>query len=192
MTAWQQREALAREFHQILNRAGMLYSSLNLDELQCAEPKGTWCPLDCLEHLNLTVRGMQPLLKAALETARALPPHEESNSYHLTRVERLFLWVLEPPYRLKVQTPETFRPGAALRPAHVKAQFDELHQWALDTMMATQRLPLDRVRIESPFRKGFHYSLWAAFRILTAHCRRHLWQAEQVRERMRMARPRKA
>ena len=34
----------------------------------------------------------------------------------------------------------------------------------------------------SPFNSKLHYNLYSAFRIITAHQRRHLWQAQNVWE----------
>jgi hypothetical protein len=42
-------------------------------------------------------------------------------------------------------------------------------------------LALDRQPVVSAFNARLRYNLYAAFCVLTAHQRRHLWQAERVR-----------
>jgi hypothetical protein len=41
-------------------------------------------------------------------------------------------------------------------------------------------LPVDRIKIASPFDARVKYNLYAALTILPRHQHRHLWQAEQV------------
>jgi len=49
-------------------------------------------------------------------------------------------------------------------------------------------LPVDRIRIASPFDARLKYSLYAALTILPRHQHRHLWQAERVLEGLRRVR----
>lgn len=57
-------------------------------------------------------------------------------------------------------------------------------EWSLKTRVdvAAVSLPLDRIKIASPFDRRFKYNLFSFFHILLAHERRHLWQAERVKE----------
>jgi hypothetical protein len=41
-------------------------------------------------------------------------------------------------------------------------------------------LAIDKVRVTSPVYARISYNVYGAFCILTAHERRHLWQAEQI------------
>jgi hypothetical protein len=41
-------------------------------------------------------------------------------------------------------------------------------------------LPVDRIKITSPFDARLKYNLYAALTILPRHQHRHLWQAERV------------
>ena len=49
-------------------------------------------------------------------------------------------------------------------------------------------LDITRIRVTSPFNTSLRYSAYSALHILAAHERRHLWQAENVREQLRKER----
>jgi hypothetical protein len=46
----------------------------------------------------------------------------------------------------------------------------------------SEGLAIDKVKIASPFGEKLSYNLFSFFLITTAHQRRHLWQAEQLRK----------
>ncbi|MEO5589482.1 MAG: hypothetical protein ABIS03_07845, partial [Gemmatimonadaceae bacterium] len=46
----------------------------------------------------------------------------------------------------------------------------------------SEGLPLDEVKVNSPFSSRMSYNLLSCFNILTAHERRHLWQAQLARK----------
>jgi DinB superfamily len=50
----------------------------------------------------------------------------------------------------------------------------------LQVIAAAKGLPLDRMKITSPFDHRVRYSVWSSFCANAAHQRRHLWQAERV------------
>ncbi len=92
----------------------------------------------------------------------------------------LFLWYMNPPYRIGSRTPVRFEP-AHIEP--VAAVFDgfEARQVRVAALLqqAQGRRP-DQVTVVSPFDARFSYSLFAAFRLFAAHERRHLWHAERA------------
>lgn len=186
-TAWAQREHLTTEFQALSNRLDVLCAGLSSEQVLRRPDASTWSICECIEHLNITERRFIPLLKAAIKTARELPAHEEAQAYHVSMLEKGALWFLEPPYRLKIKTPQEFVPPATLNPTQVKGEFAALHGVVLELLKGTARVPLDRVKIESPFEKYVKYSAWAAFRMIAVHDRRHLWQAEQIKDRLKQA-----
>jgi hypothetical protein len=46
-------------------------------------------------------------------------------------------------------------------------------------------LDVTTIRVTSPFNASLRYSAYSALHILAAHERRHLWQAERVRDQLR-------
>ena len=43
-----------------------------------------------------------------------------------------------------------------------------------------EAVPLNRVMLTSPFNERLKYNAYAALRVLAAHQRRHIWQAERA------------
>ena len=66
-------------------------------------------------------------------------------------------------------------------------RFDYLQQEVQVRIDRSAGLALDRLRVVSPFDSRIKYNLYAAFCLLAAHQRRHLWQAEQLKQRLTTA-----
>ena len=88
---------------------------------------------------------------------------------------------LEPPYRLRSKTTAPFVPDRIEPMADVLERFDYLQGELLVRIDRAQGLPLERLRVVSPFNTKVKYNLYSAFRLMPVHQRRHLWQAEQIR-----------
>lgn len=145
--------------------------------LRQAPAEGAWSALQCLSHLNITSETYLPLLTSALEKA---PPASWRDRFGIGFLPRLLLWMLEPPYRQKTKTIPSWEPQAAGDPKSVFASFERLQGELLKVMGQFDGKALDQVTLVSPFDKRLKYNVLAAFRILAAHQRRHLWQAERA------------
>ena len=88
--------------------------------------------------------------------------------------------MLEPPARMKVKTPASFVPAGTEPPAKVSADFDRLQDLLVQCVEASDGLPIQKLKVSSPFAKRLRYNLYSAYRVIPAHQRRHLWQAGQV------------
>jgi len=142
---------------------------------------GGWSAAECIAHLNLTNAGMAPVIDQALDRARALGvPAPATLKSGL--VGRVLAWTLEPPYRMRVRTQPAFVPDADLPKAAVLDRWESSHRELAALLDRSRGLPIDRVKIVSPFdpRGKLKYSVYSAFLVLAAHERRHLWQAARV------------
>ena len=72
------------------------------------------------------------------------------------------------------------RPRAVRAKADAFGEFASLQSKLSELLNAARGLDLGKVKIISPFDKRVKYNVFSAFRILVAHQRRHLWQAEQA------------
>lgn len=171
----------ARQFRECTERAKRLPSD---PELLARRPRpGSWSALECLDHLNRSIEGYFGLWHSELSAARqaAGANADSPGPYKLDLWGRLLVWVVNPPPRFKASAPSPFLPPAQLKPAAViLARFFDNQQRILDAIAAADGLPVDRIRIESPFSKRVRYSIWSSFLVNAAHERRHLWQAEQA------------
>jgi hypothetical protein len=141
----------------------------------------SWSAAECLAHLSISTEMFLPALRSALEDARKRnlvsdkPPKMDF-------VGSVLRWFLDPPFRQRVKTAQPFVPKSVRAKAEAFGEFSTLQNKLLEILRATRGLDLRRIKIVSPFDKRVKYNLYSAFRIVAAHQRRHLWQAEQAIE----------
>jgi hypothetical protein len=172
-----QLEAVDGELRAATERARRLLSGRDPALLSRSPAAGAWSAVQCLAHLNITTEVYLPILAGALERAPAAAgePH-----FGIGLLPRLLLWSLEPPYRQRTRTIPTWEPGQPQAPRAVLGTFEELQGRLSEVLRRFDGRALDQVLLESPFDKRLKYNVYAAFRILAAHQRRHLWQAERA------------
>jgi hypothetical protein len=54
----------------------------------------------------------------------------------------------------------------------------------LNAMQMWDGRALDKVFITSPFNQRLRYNIYSLFNVVAAHQRRHLWQAQRVKEQI--------
>lgn len=165
-------------------RAVSLVDGLNFEQIKQGPQPGEWSIAECLVHLNLSS-------EAEIEEIDRVLANEPPGKAHVEKplkmdlLGRFLKWTLEPPpmFFSKMKTTRQFQPldvepiGDVL-PAFLAWQ-DEL-KTRVDAAAAA--LPIDEIKIASPFDRRFKYNLFSFFHILLAHERRHLWQAERVKQ----------
>jgi len=95
---------------------------------------------------------------------------------------RLFVRLMEPPPRRRFTAPAIYTPPPE-RPlkealSEFQAALDRLEAYAKDA----NGLNLVRAKVVSPVTKYMRMPLGARFLLMTAHNRRHFWQAQQVKQ----------
>jgi hypothetical protein len=89
------------------------------------------------------------------------------------------------PHRMKMRAPKMIRPLLQGPAIEALPQFLRSQDLVARTMDACQGLDLASVKFTSPFFKLLRLSVIAGFAVITAHERRHLWQAEQIASQLR-------
>lgn len=145
--------------------------------------EGQWSAAECVQHLNLTGRAYLPILERALGEARALgdaPPAR----YRRDATGWLLSLMVGPLPTIgsrrvgRVRTPASYEPSGELSLDTVVAEFERLQDEQVGFVRAAAGLPLERVRIHSPFAPNVRYNVWSCLVILPRHQHRHLQQAE--------------
>ena len=146
----------------------------------------SWSASECVAHLSISTEEFLPVLREAIDAARkrGLKPEERAS---MDLLGRLLRWFLEPPVRKKVTTAARFVPKAVRAKAEALNEFLSLQNQLIDVVRAAGDIPLSKVKVVSPFDKRVKYNLYSAFRVIAAHQRRHLWQAEQAVAALRAA-----
>jgi len=147
---------------------------------------GQWAISECIAHLNITSERFIPLFDYAIRDGRARNL-VANGPYRRGLMSWALLRFVEPPYRIKTTTGAVFIPVTVDPMPEALERFDYLQLEVQVRIDRSAGLALDRLRLVSPFDSRIKYNLYAAFCLLAAHQRRHLWQAEQVKQRLTIA-----
>ena len=136
---------------------------------------------ECVAHLNLTGAAFVPALRQALAAPGVPHSVDHRHRYRRDPIGWLLWWAMRPGARLRVKTSEPFIPRETAATAELVAEFDRLQEEQVACASAAEGLPLERLRIRSPFGQRIRYNLYSALTILPRHQHRHLSQAEDIR-----------
>ncbi len=137
-----------------------------------------WSIGECVAHLNLTSTAFLPMLRGALDEARR-SGHAARPHYRRDLLGWLLWRSMGPPVKRRFKTAAPFVPRADRTVAELVSEFERLQAEQIAVTRQADGLPIDRVKIASPFNTRLRYNLFSALSILPRHQHRHLWQAEQ-------------
>ena len=176
--------SLASEIAAVRARAARVTSGLTRDALNWQPDDGRrWSIGQCLDHL---ARSNDSYLNA-IDAAIAIAAPRANGSPFVAKsnfLGRVFAGTLEPPPRVRVRASGSFVPASHVDPAEIAGRFEASLDRVLATIPRAWTIDPNRTRYRNPLARNFKvFNVTAGFQILTAHNRRHLWQAEQVRAR---------
>ena len=155
-----------------------LYRALPAGAWSLQPAPGRWSPAECVAHLNLTSTAFLPLMRTGLDEARR-SGRAVSARYRRDVLGWLLWRSMGPPVKRKFKTTAPFVPRSDRASADLVSEFERLQGEQLVLARQADGLPIDRVKIASPFNPRLRYNLFSAMSILPRHQHRHLWQAEQ-------------
>lgn len=174
-----QLAAVVEEYENALRRLHALQQTAPAERWDERPEPERWSVAECVAHINLTSAAYLPLLDDALARAMRLGGAVRDR-YHRDFLGWLIWKGSGPPARFRVKTTAPFRPTSGAPPAALVAEFDQLQQEQIRRVRAADGLPLDRIKITSPFDSRLRYNLYACLTILPRHQHRHLSQAERA------------
>lgn len=174
-----QLQALADEFHSATARLHALVHAVPAEQWPVRRDPERWSVAECVAHLNLTSAAYDEILKGAI------PKDQRPATPFTGRYRRDFFgWLLwrsqPPPVRIRTKTIARFIPESTAPAPQLVADFDRLQEMQLAWLAEADGLPLNTIKVASPFNAKLHYNLYSCFSILPAHQHRHLWQAERA------------
>jgi hypothetical protein len=174
-----QLEEIVAEFESASVRLQDLHRKLAPGAWNRRPAPESWSPAECVAHLNLTAIAMLPLLRQRLEDARRM--QRAPGTRYRRDVMGWLLWrATSVPGRFKSKTIPAFVPASDRPIAEIMAEFDRLQRDQIAVTREAEGLPIDRVKIVSPFNASVRYNVFSALSILSRHQHRHVWQAEQA------------
>lgn len=163
-------------------KAASIVDGVAFEQLKKRPQPNHWSIAECLIHLNLSSQAEIEVLDDVFASA-AKENSSNETKYKMDLLGRFLKWTLEPPplFFSKMKTTEPFQPIEVEPVGEVLPTFLDLQEQLKERADRANGLPLDRIKVVSPFDRRVKYNLLSCFHILLAHERRHLWQAEQIK-----------
>jgi hypothetical protein len=174
-----QLESIVSDLHAATARAAALAAHTSPDRWIARPADGGWSAAECLAHLNLTSEAMLPLLQAAIAQARALGGHAPRR-YRRDLLGWIVWRSLAPGGGMRTRTKAAFVPGGSHPAGEVLATFEGYQAQLVSLVASADGLPLQAVKVASPFDARARYNAFAALTIVARHQHRHLLQAERA------------
>lgn len=172
----QQQAAIAYQIRQATTDVEALVRGRSNSDMAARLEPGSWSVAECLDHLTQTTRAFLPAISAAIAAA---PQLKRNRHLRTGIIPSLFIWNLNPPYRIRFKVlPQLVPQNAGTDTA--LATFVESQSELLAIVGSTVGRAIDEVRIKSPVYGRITYNIYAALRMLAAHQRRHVWQISQI------------
>jgi hypothetical protein len=143
-----------------------------------------WSAAECIEHLNLTSKAYVPLLRDAIARAKKIggAPRKHYRRDPLGWFMSMMIGPLRHlgKFRIgRIKTTPKFVPRTERSRSEILSDFVRLQGELAALIRSGDQLPLDRVKIVSPFGERMKYSAYSALVIVARHQHRHLQQAEE-------------
>ena len=174
-----QLDEIINEFTSASTRVRNLHRGLAPGAWSRRPTPESWSPGECVAHLNLTAIAMLPLIRAGIDQARRIG-RSSASGYRRDMIGWLVWRTISSAGRFKAKTIPAFVPSSDRAADEVMAEFDRLQAEQIAVTREADGLPIDRVKMSSPFNAKVRYNIFAALSILPRHQHRHLWQAEQA------------
>jgi hypothetical protein len=178
----------AQQIARIREDASELTRNLSAAQMNWRTHSGRWSIAQCLQHISLGNEEYLRAINAGLAQARARQLLS-AGPYKHGWFGNWFARSFEPPPKFRMKNPRVITPRPDLRSEEVIARFHASFAEVLRRIHEANGLDLGRAKIISPFFRLLRLSLGQAFAVLTAHARRHLWQAWQVRKEPAFPKP---
>ncbi len=176
------RESVLRQLQMSEDQAAQLIRGISREQGNWQPRAGkSWSIWQCLDHLALTNRLYSRILMEAVSK------HNVIQEAPTTEIRpgwfgSWFISQLEPPVRLRFKTLPKIIPTGNGDLEEALKRFVESHAETREILKSWDRVDFNNVRFRSPFSSWLTFTVGTGLLIVTAHDRRHLWQAQQVKE----------
>lgn len=180
-----QLKAITDSLRSAQTRLRRLSDGLSDEEWNKRPGPGRWSAAECVEHLNLTSNAYLALLPDAV--SRAKRRGGPARKHYRRDTLGWFMSMMIGPLRhvgkfrfVSVKTTPKFVPKRGRSKTQVLSDFVRLQAELAAVIRSADRLPLDQVKIVSPFGGRMKYSAYSALVIIARHQHRHIDQAEEA------------
>jgi len=166
------------EFEAANQSAKALVAGLTAEQLNWQPRPGAWSIGQCLEHLCAANDVYLPAISSSLpgQPVSAVPEIEVGwfGRWFISRF-------IEPsPHSQRARAPKKITPSARVEPS-VLQRFLRSNEAARELVRSASDCDVNRIRFKNPFIPVLRFTAGTGFMILSKHQRRHLLQAERVK-----------
>ena len=173
-------EELKQQSQAILEDTTDLVSGLTEAQMTWRLRPDSWSITDCLAHL-VTVDGQDlPSLWKAIREGRR-NGWLGSGPFSYPWWNGWFVKSMEPPVKRKYKPPDIYVPRPRPDPGQTVDEFRRVQHDLHHLLTEADGLDLARIKVAMPAVRWLKMRLGARLQLISAHDRRHLWQARQVK-----------
>ena len=170
---------LFRELNAANDCATALAKTLTPVQLNWKAGPGVWSVGQCLEHLYVTNEVYLRPMSISLEGRQPAVVQEITPGWFGRWFIRNYI---EPsPKMRRVPAPKKIKPGAQIEPDILGRFLDSNHR-TRDLVLRARNYDVNRIRFKNPFIPVVRFTVGTGLEIISKHQRRHLLQAERIRE----------
>ncbi|HEX4950135.1 MAG TPA: DinB family protein [Blastocatellia bacterium] len=167
------------ETEAIATEAQRSFGQLNAQQLNWKPSAEAWSVAQCLAHLLAANHEMFAPLDEAM--ARTKPARLFERLPVLPGLSgKMMIKIVSPNFKQKLKAPTTARPATSAIDAQIVHRFVMQQSELAERINKLERLNAAQIVMTSPFVRWVTYSLLDACRLMVAHERRHLLQAQRV------------
>jgi DinB superfamily len=176
---------LVTEIDANLSHAESIAHGLTREQFQWRPGPGRWSIGECFAHLNATNTFALGAIETGIAKGRASGKTGQG-PFQYGLISRKFIASQEPPAKKKFKAPKAFLPPAEADPDTTMSEYRRISAELKRLTRSADGLHLARVKVMLPalpavLRAIVRMPLGGQLLLTTTHDRRHLWQAEQVR-----------
>lgn len=175
------RGEVATQLDAIHATAADVCSGLDAAQLNWQPDKGQrWSIAQCLDHLAKTTTMYGAKVDEAIDAAPAGQGRDEA---HPNLLGLLLIWAIEPPARIRFPAKAGLQPPSTLDPAEVRRAFSDSLDYLSNLAARALTVDASRLRYANPLAGDIRvFNVATGVLVMLAHYRRHLHQAQRVRE----------
>jgi len=170
-----------------LSHAESITHGLTPEQFAWRPEPGRWSIGECFAHLNATNKVALPAIEAGIAKGRASGKTGQG-PFQYGFLARKFIASQELPVKTKFKAPKAFLPPAEVDLSATMAEYRRVSGELKRLTRDADGLHLARIKIQltalpAALRAVVRMPLGGQLLLTTTHDRRHLWQAEQVKNR---------
>lgn len=176
-------QRLFQEVDESRRRAEQLVNGLPAEQLARRPDPAKWSIAECITHLTLTGGLVQHFMKKGIARAREQEVVGQG-PFRLGPRGSLLIWIAEPPPKFRMPAPRRVVPPLEIPdPNQLLPDYYRVQDGWEQLVKGAEGLDLARIKIGSFF-SPFRCRLSGGLMWMMAHQRRHLWQAENVKQQI--------